>query len=162
MPFDAPMTLGPFTVDHTGRLRPDPAAAVPSFRVAWRDRVVHVAMRLVRPDLAMLTLRITLGRIPSTAPSGAMDERDTAFATLRRLPTAVLHGWDVGLSADHRILLQTEAELALPASAASLVTEMTLFLLTVDPYLTLLEEAGLGLPPDFSPKPGARGGSAKT
>ena len=44
MPFDVPFILGPFIVDRTGRLTPD-AGASPSFRITWRERVVHIRMR---------------------------------------------------------------------------------------------------------------------
>jgi hypothetical protein len=143
-PFDAPFVLGPFIVDHTGRLQPD-AGAAPAFRITWRARAIHVVLRRVDEGLGELALALTLGRIPSTASAGARLARDTAFATVRRLPEAMPQGWTMALLADHRILLRAEMELALPVSAASLVTELSLFLLKVDPYLTLLEEDGLGI-----------------
>ncbi len=144
MPFDAPFSLGPFVIDDAGRLSPD-LGTVPSFRLAWRCRVVQVAMRH-REGGAGDVLRVTmaLARIPSTAPTGDMTARENAFALLRRLPAAMPDQWAIALSADHRIMLHAEAPIQLPASAASLVTELTLFLLAVDPYLTALEEGGLG------------------
>jgi hypothetical protein len=144
MPFDAPFSLGPFVIDDAGRLSPD-LGAVPSFRLAWRGRAVQIAMRHAEEG-ARDVLRVTmaLARIPSTAPTGDMTARENAFALLRRLPAAMPDRWTVALSADHRIMLHAEAPIELPASAASLVTELTLFLLAVDPYLTALEEAGLG------------------
>ena len=51
----------------------------------------------------------------------------------------------MALLPDHRILLRAQAELALPASATSLISELTVVLLKLDPYLTLVDEAGLGL-----------------
>jgi hypothetical protein len=146
MPFDAPFTLGPFLVDHAGRLSPD-AGAAPSFLLTWRGRAIHVGLRTAESGMGVLSLRLTLGRIPSTAPSGALVARNQAFGTLRRLPAALPDGWSITLLADHRILLMAEASLALPASAASMVTELTVFLLAVDPYLSLLEETGLGVAP---------------
>ncbi len=145
MPFDAPFTLGPFLVDQQGRLTPDVNAA-PAFRIAWRGRVIHIVMREASPGTGTLTLRLTLGRIPSTAPGVAIEMRDRAFTTVRHLPTVLPDGWTMVLVADHRILLQAVTDLPLPVSASGLVSELTVFLLAVDPYLTLLEEAGIGFP----------------
>jgi hypothetical protein len=143
MPFDAPFALGPFIVEPNGRLSPD-LGAVPAFRIEWRARIVEIRMRVVGDGSGVLTAAMTLGRAPSSAAFTGLAERERAFATIRRLPAAVPPGWTVALIADHRIILEAELALDLPASAISLVTELTQFLIAVDPYLTLLEEAGLG------------------
>jgi hypothetical protein len=145
MPFDTTFTLGPFLVDQHGRLTPDVNAA-PAFRIVWRDRAIHVVMRESSPGQGSLTLRLTLGRIPSTAPAVALETRERAFATVRHLPSVLPAGWTMVLVADHRILLQAVTDLPLPVSASGLVSELTVFLLAVDPYLTLLEETGIGFP----------------
>jgi hypothetical protein len=67
--------------------------------------------------------------------------RQTAFAMLRALPPTLPAGWRLALRPDHRISLAANTELNLPTSAESLVTEVTLFLLQLGPYLDLFDEA---------------------
>jgi hypothetical protein len=143
MPFDAPFVLGPFLVDGAGRLVPDMGTA-PSVWIAWRGRSVRVDMARQDEALGMLHLSMVVARVPSTAAAGAAALREQAFATLRRVPAELPEGWRIGLQADHRVVLEAEARLPLPASARALLTELTVFLLAVDPYLTLLDEAGFG------------------
>jgi hypothetical protein len=140
MPFDAPFSLGPFLVDHAGRLVPDIGTA-PSVWIAWRGRSVHVGMSQRDDALGTLHLSMVVARVPSTATPRAA-AREQAFATLRRVPAELPEGWRISLQADHRVVLEAKASLPLPASARTLVTELTVFLLAVDPYLTLLDEAG--------------------
>ena len=50
------------------------------------------------------------------------------------------------LLADHRVWLETETQIALPITAAALITEITRFLLVLSPYLDLMDEEGLTPP----------------
>jgi hypothetical protein len=51
--------------------------------------------------------------------------------------------WRLRLSADHSVLMEAIAPLVLPVSAIALVTEITLFLLTLTPYLEVLDAEGV-------------------
>jgi hypothetical protein len=141
---DAPFALGPFVVARDGRLTPATGGA-PSFHIVWRGLGAHAEMRDVGDGSWLLRLRMVLARIPSTASSATPCVRDGAFATVHALAGALPDGWRVFLLPDHRLLLEAEPKLPLPASVGALLTEVTLFLLAVDPYLALLDEAGLGL-----------------
>jgi hypothetical protein len=143
MSFDAPFKLGPFTVDSEGRLSPCESEKTPAFLFRWRDRVVHAWLAQADPEDGRLALQSTLGRVPSTAsaPDGTL--RPRSFAMLHWLPRSVPPGWRVCLLADHRVWLETETRIALPITAAALITEITRFLLTLAPYLDLLDEVGL-------------------
>jgi len=149
MPFDAPFRLGPFIVDEAGRLSPGAPDSFPSFSVCWRDRVLH--LRLVQapsPGSARgsLGVEVVLGRVPSTAGGGAASgpaRREDAFAVLRGLPPVLPAGWEVALLADHRVRLALQTGLDVPTRASALVTEVTLLLLELAPYLDVLDEAGI-------------------
>lgn len=165
MPFDAPFRLGPFMVDETGGLSPGAPGQFPSFNVCWRDRALH--LRLADAPAAgggqgSLGVQAVLGRVPSTAGDGAANGpawRERSFALLCQLPPHLPSGWQLGLSADHRIHLTLKIELELPTTAAALTTEVTLLLLELAPYLDVLEEAGISaVPPSFA----AGAGMAKT
>jgi hypothetical protein len=143
MPLDTPLTLGPFSVDHEGRLAPSTPDRFPAFRLRWRQQDVTARLASSEGDRGTLALATVLGRVPSTGPeqAPATAAREAAFATLRALPGTLPPGWRLALRPDHRITLEAQTELALPASAASLLTEVTLFLLRLGPYLDLLAEA---------------------
>ncbi len=144
MPLDAPFKLGPFTVDTDGRLTPSTPERFPSFRVAWRGHVVQARLTSVEPEGGTLVLRAGLGRVPSTGRPEAPGTlpRQAVFATVRALPGLLPAGWKVRLRPDHCIVAETEINLALPASAGELLTELTLFLLRLAPFLDLLAEGG--------------------
>ena len=59
------------------------------------------------------------------------------------LARSVPSGWRVTLLADHRVWLETETRIALPITAAALITEITRFLLALAPFVDLLDEEGL-------------------
>jgi hypothetical protein len=143
MSLDAPFKLGPFTVDPTGRLSPCEEGNAPAFLFRWRTRVVRARLTQTSPDDGGLTLQSTLGRVPSTAGAQDGTSRTRSFTLLRRLPRSVPPDWRVCLLADHRVWLETEARIALPITAAALITEITRFLLALAPYLDLLDEVGL-------------------
>ncbi len=146
MRLDVPFTLGPFLVNGNGRLSPGTPERFPSFRVTWRDHVLHARLTDAGPEGGTLALQAVLGRVPSTGRPGGPGTlpRQTAFAALRALPETLPPGWKLVLLADHRIVAQALIQLALPTSAEELVSELTLFLLRLAPYLDLLAE-GVGV-----------------
>ncbi len=143
MPFDAPFKLGPFTVDSGGRLSPGEPDKIPAFLFRWRDHLVRARLAQASPADGRLALQSTLGRVPSTASASDDTLRPRSFSVLRWLPRIVPPGWRVLLLADHRVWLETETCIALPITAAALITEIAQFLLALDPYLDLLDEEGL-------------------
>ena len=145
MPFDAPFKLGPFSVDDRGRLTPYEPASTPAFLFRWRGRVVRARLDRADADSGRLSLQVTLARVCSSA--NALDEglRPRSFALLHWLERVVPKGWDVSLSSDHRVQLVTEERIALPVTAAALITELTRFALDLAPYLALMDEIGLTL-----------------
>jgi hypothetical protein len=143
MPFDAPFKLGPFTVDSGGRLSPGEPDKIPAFLFRWRDHIVRARLTEASPRDGRLALQSTLGRVPSTASVSDETLRPRSFAALRWLPRSVPADWRVSLLADHCVWLETETRIALPITAAALITEITQFLLVLAPYLDLLDEEGL-------------------
>jgi hypothetical protein len=143
MPFDAPFKLGPFEVDSHGRLSPFDPAEPPAFLFRWRGRAVHARLTQADATTGLLSLQVTLGRVPSTAVAGDDTLRPRSFALLHWLTRSVPPGWRMCLLADHRIWLETETRIGLPITAPALVTDMTCFALDLQPYLELLEETGI-------------------
>ena len=138
MGLDLPCVLGPFAVDGAGRLclsEPDRPAG---FGFRWRDRV----MRAQIGPSGQLAMQATLGRVPSTASPDQACLRPHSFATVRVLQGGLPQAWRVRLMPDHRVILSTEATVALPISAEALLVEITRFLLGLSPYLDLLDEVG--------------------
>ena len=146
MPLDAPLKLGPFTVDGDGRLSPSTPDRFPSFRVAWRGHVVRARLAAASTVGGTLALQAELGRVPSTGRPDAPGTRprEAAFAVIRALPAALPPGWRLALLPDHRIVADAQVPLGMPTSAEDLLSEITLFVLRLDPYLDLLAE-GLGV-----------------
>jgi len=130
------LTLGPFAVDPDGILRPLQPGAPPALHFAWRGRACDAEL-----DGTSLRLASAAARIPSSAEPGA--DRSRAFAELAGLPALLPQGWTVKLLPDHRVQLQSEATLATPPTATSLITAMVRFALALDPYLDRLKEAGV-------------------
>jgi hypothetical protein len=146
----SPFRLGPFVVDDAGRLSPGAAERSPTFRVCWRDRVVHVHPPAPGATQGSPSVQAVLGRIPSTAGPDAATapaRRAEAFAVLHSLRPVLPAGWKISLFADHRVGLELTLGLQMPATAAGLVTAMTLFLLELAPYLDVLEAAGVAAVP---------------
>ena len=151
MPFDAPFTLGPFQVDSDGRLSPTSPETVPTFNVTWMGRQIWATMNDV--DGGGLAPSVVAGRVPSTA--GALDDRRReVLSAVGRLPALLPDDWTAQLHADHRVVLASQVTITAPATVTELVTALTLFLLTLGPYLELLDEIGLAST--------ARAGAAKT
>ncbi len=142
MPIASPFELGPFAVDPAGRLTPRNPEAPPTFNVQWRGRIVRA---FVHPDgdHGKLVLHTFLGRVPSTAANAQTTVRQLSFALVRGLVGGAPPGWQIGLRPDHQLLLRATSAIPLPITAVALVTEITAFLLTLSPYLDLLDETGI-------------------
>jgi hypothetical protein len=150
MPFDAPFQLGPFSVRPDGRLALAGPDRKPCFRMQWRGCTVEARLGVRGPEgeLGELSLQAKVGRVPSTARlgPGAAQERDAVFAALRSLPRALPEGWQADLMADHQVALLKAQRVEMPTTVTSLLTDVTLFLLALGPYLDLLAEAGVEAP----------------
>jgi len=140
MPLGRLPLLGPFAVHPDGRLTPRDADTSPCFTVRWRGRLVRARLVQTGPEGGRLALRAILGRVPSSAARGEDAVRPRSFALLRALAGSLPESWRVGLTPDHRALIQTEVRLPLPVTAADLITAVTVFLLTLGPYLDFLDE----------------------
>ena len=118
-------------------------------------------MRGPEGDLGELSLQAKVGRVPSTARlgAGAAQEREAVFTTLRSLAPSLPEGWSTTLMADHQVALFTACRVEMPTTINSLLTDVTMFLLSLGPYLDLLAEAGVE-PPAAAPE--AAPGMAKT
>ena len=143
MPFNAPFKLGPFIVDAEGRLAPGRPEEAPAFLFHWRQRVVHARLVQGSPGDGRIMLQATLGRVPSTASSPEGVLRPQSFTLLHWLPRYLPPEWRIMLHADHRVVLDAQPAIVLPSTAASLLTQLTCFLLALSPYLDLLDEAGI-------------------
>ncbi|MDR3524761.1 MAG: hypothetical protein P4L66_11730 [Acetobacteraceae bacterium] len=138
-------TLGPFNVDRSGLLSPSTPESFPTFGVRWRNRRLAVRMsRRSEQDAAhgVLEMQVQLGRVPSSAGPDA-ELRLQALAMAASLPRQGPEDWAFRLLADHVVQIDTCVPIALPVSLISLVSELTQFLLTLDPYLDALDSVGL-------------------
>ena len=146
MPFDAPFMLGPFSVDAAGRLAPRDPAALPAFVFRWRGRLIRARLGQSVPQHGQLVLLTVLSRVPSTADATGPGPRGSSFAAMHLLRRHIPSGWRLTLLPDHRVLLEADAEIALPITASGLLVELTCFLLVLAPYLDLLESLGMVAP----------------
>ncbi len=133
------LTLGPFTVHPSGALVARDATQRPALHFAWRGRPCQAELGPAEVRIAAIA-----ARIPSTADPAS--DRPGALAALAALSPTMPEGWRLRLLPDHRISLETEAPLAEPPTAVTLVTEMVRFALALDPYLETLEAAGAEAP----------------
>jgi len=147
MPFAEPFKLGPFTVNREGGLLPSDARHFPTFGVQFAGR--HIRASLAGDgevtEGGALMLQSVIGRLPSTAASGA-EQREQVFELVRPLRKQLPAGWELELSADHRLGIRARYPLEMPTTATALVSVVTDFLLELGPYLELLAESGLGAP----------------
>jgi hypothetical protein len=145
MPLDMPFTLGPFRVNQEGRLALAHPDSVPRLHFAWRGCRVSAVVGARSGGDGSLAIVAELGRVPSTAtvPSDAAATRDTVFEALRDLRRLLPSDWTLALLADHRVTLRASRALSLPTTACSLVSELTMFLLALGPYLDLLAVVGV-------------------
>jgi len=158
-PMPATLTLGPFRVGAEGALNPIASDPLPKFTCRWRRRVIHAKLPPGDGSHWRLQLCAPLARVPSSVGGPAAARRSPSFALLRDLPACMPEGWRIGLAADHRVMLEAERRAPLPMTATALISEITSFLLTLTPYLDVLDETGLTAPSDSV---GAYGGTAKT
>ena len=136
MAFLEPFMLGPFSVDVDGGLTPARRDVPAGFSIRWHGRAVHARLVQDKDQEGHLSIQSSLGRI-----------RAACLTMLQKLLNALPEGWKVRLLPDHQPRLEVETDVALPITVYNLVTEMTLFLLTLSPYLDLMDEAGVGLIP---------------
>ena len=127
------MTLGPFAVAPDGTLSLRTPGLNPVIRFAWRGRICEALM-----VEGGLQLRAIAGRIPSTAERGT--DRHGTMRAVADLPPDMPEGWRLRLTADHRLALETSSPIC--ATAVAMVSEMVRFALTMDPYLSRLEDLG--------------------
>jgi hypothetical protein len=162
-PLPPPMTLGPFRVAADGALEPMVEDAAPKFTFGWRRRTVYAKLLPSEGSDWCVELRVPLGRVPSSVGASAASRRPPSFSLMRDLPATLPDGWRIGLAADHRVLLEAELHASLPMTATALISMITSFLLTLAPYLDVLEETGLTVPLDPVGAPvGVPGGTLKT
>ncbi len=140
------LTLGPFRVGATGTLEPIASDPAPGFTCRWRHRMVYARLLPGEYGEWRLLLRAPLARVPSSVRPPDAARRSPSFALLRDLPATLPDGWRIGLAADHRVLLEAECRAHLPITATALISEITSFLLTLAPYLDVLDETGLTVP----------------
>lgn len=138
--------LGPFLVDPAGGLVPMEPGTPPRFTFRWRDRLLHASLLPGEAPDRQLRLRTRLARVPSSARPHEAARREQSFALLRDLHRTLPAAWRLGLAPDHGVVLEATARVAAPMTATSLISEVTVFLLTLAPYLDVLDEAGLDAP----------------
>jgi hypothetical protein len=143
MPFDAPIKLGPFSVDAEGRLTLKHAGAGPNFHFRCHGRLIHVRLDRAGAETGRLTLRIILARIKSTAGTPDTTLRPRSFALLRWLHGALPPAWRAALLADHRFCLETDVIIPLPITVVGLISELTRFALELAPHLELMDKMDL-------------------
>ncbi len=165
MGLNLPCLLGPFAVDAEGRLSPSEPDRPAGFGFRWRERAMRAQLgaagaadTLAMAGAGTLAMQATLGRVPSTASHDQAMLRPHSFATVRGLQGGLPEAWRVQLMPDHRVILRTEAVVALPITTEALLVEITQFLLGLSPYLDLLDE--LGAVPGFA-EPGQGEGASR-
>jgi hypothetical protein len=134
--------LGPFSVNPEGGLTLMRADISPGFTIRWRGRSVYA--RLLQRDIrdGHLFLQSSLGRIPSTASDPGA--RTACLAMLRSLLSELPNDWNVRLLPDHQPQLEVNTTVTLPITVTNLVSELTMFLLQLSPYLDLMDQVGVG------------------
>lgn len=166
MPLDTPFRLGPFIVDVNGRLEPGEPGQFPSFHVVWRGCPVHASLDAgdtVAGTSARLVLRAVVGRVPSTAGGDTArnsERRSATLGALHGLQNAAADAVRLRLLPDHRVAVEANRPVELPASAGDLLTQITCFLLDLRPYLDLLVEADVAVE-SVGAAPSSNGGTAK-
>jgi hypothetical protein len=139
MPIDAPLTLGPFMIDGHGHIAPRLPGQRARFSFSFRARPL-----LARLSGSELELEAVAGRVPSTGQAATeRRERSLIFGFLPRLPALLPPEWRVILAPDHRLLMLSKIALTEPPVITDLLAAITLRLLSLAPYLDVLEEAGL-------------------
>jgi len=130
-----PFTLGPFQVAPDGVLSVVPAAASPRFGFTWRRRAFEVELRGRH-----LWISAPIAGLPLSAG------RPAVLDALLAVRAALEPGWRLAMAPGAVAVLEAEAVLPRPVTAARLVAEATRFAWQVSPYFDLLEEAGAIVP----------------
>ena len=141
MPLDTPFCLGPFAVDAQGRLRPRRPGVAPGFVVRWCGRPIHARLDQFETQACRLLVQVILGRIPSTANAAAGSSRPYSFNLLHDLRRGMPADWYMRLLPDHRVLLEAQDTTPSHMTASGLITQMTVLLLVLAPYLDVLDDA---------------------
>jgi hypothetical protein len=137
--FGTEFRLGPFLVDAAGQLSPRELDRPPRFSLRCWGKGIRAQL-----DDGRLALEATVGRVPSTALLGKdASPRERVFALLRSVAEQLAPAWRLRLAADHRVQITTECTLARPPTAVALLTEVTGFLIDLQPVLDLLDATGL-------------------
>ena len=134
--------LGPFRVDRAGMLSPASPEHFPTFGVRWRERRVAVRMTHASAQDGTLAVQVRLGRVPSSAGGGA-ERRHAALEALASLPRTAPQAWHWRLLPDHAVLLEAQLNIPLPVGVVDLVTEITHFLVGLDPFLDAVDALGM-------------------
>ncbi len=129
--------LGPFIVDHGGRLSFRSVETSAGFSFSWRGRRFSALLKQ-----GSVGLTGVLGQVPSSASGAA--RREAAFAAARALPRYLPTGWALTLTPDHRLQIKAEETMAWPADVTALIVPLVHFLLRMAPYLDLMDDADLG------------------
>ena len=137
-------SLGMFDFDETGRLQPNLPTAKLGMDFIWRGRPVTSTVRAEGDGLTgVMTFRTQAGRMPSSAISAAA--RPDAFEIARSLPAVLPTKWTLRVDADHRLQIEAEMAVAMPALISDLLVPAVQFCLAASPYFDLLEENAMGL-----------------
>lgn len=132
------LPLGPFFVDDQGALTFRTPELRPCFSFCWRNR--WFSARLGVGEMAVSGI---VAEVPSTVAFAA--RRDPAFQALASMRSLLPKGWTLRLAPDHRVHVETEQPMEWPAHTNSLLRPIVGMLLTLAPYLDLLEEQGLSV-----------------
>ncbi len=141
--------LGPFRVDRAGMLSPASPEHFPVFGVRWRERRVAVRMQRGKGasvEPGTLLVQVRLGRVPSSAGRD-VSLRQAALAAVASLPRHGPQSWQWRLLPDHAVMLEAHLQISLPVGVVDLVSEITQFLLALDPYLDALDAVGMAPSP---------------
>jgi hypothetical protein len=128
--------LGPFLVQENGQLALRQPGSEPGFTFMWRGRRFAVRIRQTG-----MSLSVPVGRLPST--SAGAGRREAATELLRALARHLPSGWGMRLLPDHRIQIDSDQVMDLPATIGGLLTPVVGLLLRVAPVLDLVDECGL-------------------
>lgn len=137
-PLPTTLHIGPFHVGLDGQLMPAGTEAPVRFHFRWRGRRIQAELGPLR----RLHLSVLAARVPYSAEDAA--RRPAVLAAFLALRAAVAPSLSAVLTAAHELRLEQTASLE-ATTASRLVTALTLFVLQVDPYFDLVEEAGATL-----------------
>jgi hypothetical protein len=143
MLFHAPFKLGPFSVDAMGLISPEMDRMPTGFTFRWHGRAMYARLRVGDEGRMTVSLSAQLGWVPSTALGKDASIRYRTLAVVRALPRSLPNGWRVCLLPDHQCRLEVQTEMEMPTTATALLSELTGVLLRLEPYLQVLNDAGV-------------------